>query len=617
VSILRISSFQLTEYIRFLWVNLQLQQLCRTSRGQDDQELREALDRLPQGLAAMYTRILDDIASGDKYAPRVALECFRWMVYAKQKLSLDDMRVVVTLLKSPVTAQELMSRLSPCEFILEECRNLVHLSETGIFNKSIDPIHFSFMEYLQNLPLDKLQGDFWISLADSRDSENFIACRCIEWLLLALPEHWELADTFAAYMHLSYPTKYFDRHALCASSGSLGPPSNLLATVNRLLRADVGKIASLVKLRLMRMPMGMGREGRKFDEALSQNYLLWTSDLYLIPGLSSEWLELEIPKYALHFAVWFRPGGLQSLLSKGHYVDELDTCQRTPLSYACAKGCLTSVEVLLCAGARPDANSWRKSPLGLAIQNDHLELTRFLLKVKVNILIGSDPEGHVPLMMAASLRMVQLLSEACDFDLNATDCVGRSILGYYVGITGLERRITPTEATYILGYLISRGADMYAKSMAGMNLVDYAVCRADGGEPLAFLLQRDPKLIAQEIEEWSSLHWACRRGNFRMAEILLEHGSKANKVTTIQPPRDWTPYDILEHYGEDLREFDESTTHALGRPEKIRLSANPLSLEQIDYGSLQATNLRRRVECSLCAMPVFVRKIVPHFSPFP
>jgi ankyrin repeat protein len=590
-----------TKHRRFLWVNLQLQQLCRTSRGEDDEELKQALDHLPQGLDATYTRVLDDIAGSEQRARKIALECFRWLMYAKQPLSVEVLRVAVALLKSPRTTKELMLRRPPGAYIVEECRNLVQLSELGWPDEIVTPIHFSFLEYLHNLPLEELRGNSWNSLEDSRESESILACRCMDWLLLTLPDDWEHSDILTSYIQLSYPTKFFDKHAKAAVTGSCKSPTNLLTSVNRLLNTENGKLASLVKLRLMRMPLGKAKEGRDFDGTLSRNYLLWTSDLYHIPGIDTKWIKLGISKYALHLAVWFRPEEIQKLISNGHYVDELDPCQQTPLSYACEKGCLATVETLLRAGARLEANSWRTSPLGVAIQNDHFELTKTLLEANADICFRSDTEGHVPLMMAVSLRMVQLLCEAHDFDINATDRVGRSILGYYVGF-GALRHVTATEATRVLEYLISRGADLYAKSKARMSLVDYAACRRNGGEPLEFLLRCDPKLIEKEAHEWTPLHWACREGNLRMAEILLRHGSKVTKVTTLQPPRSWTPFDICIHYGQDLRTFDKTTTDALGRPSEIRISADLLLEEQIEYGSLEAIRLGREINCPLCSM---------------
>jgi len=566
----------------------------------------------------MYTRIFDEISEGDEDARKVALECFRWMLYAKQSPSLEVLRVSVALLESPGTTADLSARLPPGEYILEECRNLLQLDELDMFDPSIAPIHFSFLEYLKDLPTDRLQGDFWTPLTEKHNSESILAVRCMEWLLFALPEDWtQQAIDFDADKHLSYPTEYFDKHAKCAINGSGTPPADLMVSVNRFLNADAGKLDCLVHFRLMRMPLG--EIDRVVDKKFSRNYLLWTSDLFLIPGLDRKWTELEIPKYALHLAVWYRPGELQRLLSNGHHVDELDRCYRTPLSYACEKGCWISVNTLLLAGAKVDAHPWQLSPLGLAIMNNHLELTKVLLMGKADVKLLPDIGGQIPLMMAASLEMVKLLCEIHDFDIDATNSVGRSVLGHYVGAEEFFRYLSSVSSTQILRYLISRGADLYVKSKAGMSLVDYAACSMCGsgpGEPLKFLLERDPKLTDKEAHEWTSLHWACREGNFAAVKTLLEHGCEVKKVTTLYPTQSWTPYDILIHYCGDSRGFDESTTHELGQLQEIRSGADPLPGVQIDYSSLKAIKGHRSTKCSLCEMYVDVCYISSSLPPF-
>jgi hypothetical protein len=229
------------------------------------------------------------------------------------------------------------------------------------------------------------------------------------------------------------------------------------------------------------------------------------------------------------------------------------------------------------------------------------------LKAKANMRVSSDIEGLVPLMMATSLEMVQLLCEAQGSNIHATDWLKRSVPGYYVGVGALNRYVTSIQASRILEYLINRGADLYAKSNAKMSLVDFAACKMNADEPLKFLLQRDPKLIDKQADEWTSLHWACRQGNLQAAKVLLEHGSQMKKVTTSKPPQSWTPYDILRHYRTFPRDFDESTTYALGRPEEFGISLDIPPGEQIDYSSLEITESRRKPECTLCAMSVYVR----------
>jgi ankyrin repeat protein len=139
------------------------------------------------------------------------------------------------------------------------------------------------------------------------------------------------------------------------------------------------------------------------------------------------------------------------------------------------------------------------------------------------------------------------------------------------------------------------------------RLVSWNISSAkDGDKPLKFLLQSYPKLIEKEAHEWTSLHWACRQGNSQAAKILLEHGSQIKTVTTLQPPQSWSPYQILIHNREDLRSFDESTTYALGRLEKIGLGAGQSPGAQIEYGSLEIAETRGQSSCFLCGNSVHV-----------
>ncbi|KAH0237778.1 4-hydroxyphenylpyruvate dioxygenase, partial [Aureobasidium melanogenum] len=376
-----------------------------------------------------------------------------------------------------------------------------------------------------DLPLDKLQGDFWRPLMDSHDAESILACRCMDWLSLALPTDMNSPSFLGAYINLDYPVR-------------------LLANITRLLGIETGRLASLVRSRLIHTQLGSQSLGRGFDETLAKNYLFWTSELYLLPGLDDDWVGLEIPKYALHFAVWFRPEKVPQLLST--------------------------------------------SPLGFAIQKNHFELTKVLLQANINSNVLLGTRGQVPLMMAASLEMVKFLCETYNFDINATDNVGRSVLGYFVGAGPylLDRHIDAAEATRVIDYLIERGADIYVKSMAGMSLIDYAVCREDDVESLQLLLKRGPNLVDKKADEWTPLHWACREGNIGMAKLLLGHGQEAKKVTTVHPPKDWTPYDILIHFGfqdeSTLESSDKSTIYALGRP-KVIMTDKKLSEEPFDY----------------------------------
>lgn len=553
----------------------------------------------------MYTRIFDEIASGPIHARNIALECFRWMIYAKERPSLDTLRVTTALLERPNTVEDLEPRLLSAEYISEACRNLLQLPDPEHSQKSVAPIHFSFLEYLQDPPLDKLHSEVWKPLTDSRDAESILACRCMDWLSIALPEDFDSPRRWKPWS-LSYAAVCFDKHAVCATRQSFRSYPSLLASTSRLLNAGPEKLASLVAERLFLTPIWREVLSRDYDAALSKSYLFWISDLDLIPELEIHRSQPEAPKHALYLAALYRPDKLESLLSNGHCPDEANADGRTPLWYACTHGCKTSVEILLRAGAMISLDTYGKSPLMVAVGLNDLEITKLLLQASSSSCALQEPDGEVALMKATSLEMVKLLSEAPDSDVNATDHFGKSVLGYFVSWVHPYTPVESVETIRIIDYLVSRGADLYTRSKAGMNVLDYAVCKYNNLEVVDHLLQLSPRPIEREIHGWTSLHWACKHGRLETARLLLENGLESKRVTTLQPPRSWTPYDIMVHRGFRFESpSDESTLYALGRPKKADLDIT-LPEDPIDYSQLVVEKVEEGIACDFCEYGVSV-----------
>lgn len=169
-------------------------------------------------------------------------------MYAKEPPPLYMLRVTAALVERPNIAEDLECRLLSTEYISEACRSLLQLSDPYPA-MSVDPIHFSFLEYLQDLPLDKLQSEFWKPLTDSHRTECILACRCMDLLSIALPEDPnDLNRTMELWPSLDYPASFFDRHATCATKGSVEPHPDLLASLNRILDASSKKLVTLVNL---------------------------------------------------------------------------------------------------------------------------------------------------------------------------------------------------------------------------------------------------------------------------------------------------------------------------------------------------------------------------------
>lgn len=77
---------------RFLWVQLQLQSLCSVSVAKREDEVKKALECLPDGLDATYVRIINRINGSKPYMKRLAILCFQLVFFAQRPLKLEELQ---------------------------------------------------------------------------------------------------------------------------------------------------------------------------------------------------------------------------------------------------------------------------------------------------------------------------------------------------------------------------------------------------------------------------------------------------------------------------------------------------------------------------------------------
>lgn len=130
-----------------------------------------------------------------------------------------------------------------------------------------------------------------------------------------------------ARINIDYPVTLFDNHALHATRGSSRSPSSLLTSM-KLLDADARKLDLLVRLRSTKTAFMHQTTRFEVTKSLTRDYLLWTTDLCLVPGVVVDWSKLVTTKYALHLAIWLRPKKPEYLFSKGCCVNMADNYGR-------------------------------------------------------------------------------------------------------------------------------------------------------------------------------------------------------------------------------------------------------------------------------------------------
>ena len=127
---------------RFLWVSLQIENLCDSRRIKIEGDLVDELTRLPRSLADMYALILENIDQIELRGRTVAETVFKWLLCTK------DARSQVTIAACSGTGSTEYRSLSISD-ILDVCSTLV------VYDEALDRFrfaHLSVREFLESRP---------------------------------------------------------------------------------------------------------------------------------------------------------------------------------------------------------------------------------------------------------------------------------------------------------------------------------------------------------------------------------------------------------------------------------------------------------------------------------
>ncbi|KAF5852242.1 hypothetical protein GGP41_001012, partial [Bipolaris sorokiniana] len=337
----------------FLWVNLQLDNLCQASKARKDQIVEDALDTLPRGLPDTYVRILERIEEQPLYMRDLAMKCLAWMIYARRPLGTHELQYALAVSERCTDLHDL--QFDSPQVILEACANLL---EEG--NGTIRPIHYTVQEFLTTTAQGLSQQAIRAQLLHSESVHARLSLVCLTYMHLvafsepaedALDLAYRLIDnTFAGYSYQN-----FDYHI----SRCDGIPPNVMGQLENLFQHESSYLASVLQIKVL-------RDGHDHDTVLqhfnriqfpvSASTMIYSTSLYNIPNIRERWLGSTTPKYALQLAA---TTGLASaiiqLLDEGHNVNEKDESGSTSLYHACFNNELEIIKILIEKGANINA----------------------------------------------------------------------------------------------------------------------------------------------------------------------------------------------------------------------------------------------------------------------
>jgi ankyrin repeat protein len=491
---------------RFLWVVLQLQNLCNPRMMFESDVLRE-LGRLPKELGDLWSTIYKEVNSTGETASRIANTALQWLLCAQGRLSATDF---ITAVSFDTTGKAV--HVSTSKF-LGICGNLVVLdAELDVFRFT----HLSVREFLES------RTDFAPKIMHATAAEiclNTLLSR--DWLSSEIT--WQKATLY------QYATLYWASHI--ESCGSDYTRSKIGDALNQMFTKDDRVTPWFAKwlLQVESASKTLGWDDplkEKIEQSLSHpETCLFTACTFGFSDVAEQLSKTSPPAVkrvnargatGLHLASQF--GHLQIvkiLLDTGVEIDAKDDGMETALARACSAGYEEIVALLLSRGAdRKVQGKKYGTALQAASLHGHMEIV-------IRLLDGVDVEAEGgqfgTALQAASLR--------------GHDKVVRVLLDKGAQVNALGGEYAETQE-------LSPGKPSNANGVR--RVIEFLLQQQallDKGDPTAFSPQIQHETIVQLLLDGGidiniqrggfgpALHAASRGGHEKVVCTLLDAGA--------------------------------------------------------------------------------------------
>ncbi|KAI1869012.1 uncharacterized protein JN550_005999 [Neoarthrinium moseri] len=190
----------------FQWIRCQIDALCEL---RTDNDIRAALNSLPETLEKTYERILDRVNKRDS---RFVRRTLFWLVRGVRDMSGNEMTTALAI--RPFDSDTCLDEgdIPHVDEVLEALGGLVTTSPEGIVTLA----HYSVKEYLESEELRATKPQFWV---DKASVETILASACLTYLLYdafdeaVLPDEEALIDRLEEHHFLKYAAEAWALHA--------------------------------------------------------------------------------------------------------------------------------------------------------------------------------------------------------------------------------------------------------------------------------------------------------------------------------------------------------------------------------------------------------------------
>ncbi len=461
----------------FLWVKLQIQNICDYDRVKIEEDIDYELCHLTRNLTEVYALIYGQISRGADNGRSVAQRCLKWILAAQRKLSTKEFLAMVScgILYEP-------TNLSTAQLLALCCNLVTHDAELDTFRF----IHGSVSEFLETRP------DY-----TRQETQRFALTQCLSFYSVGLdqsqaslpinPDRVSI-ETYAAYywpQHYANLDDDYRRHVwenlvrnfMYSASRTDAPLRNWMST-----------IATLTK-----------HSHSPFERRLSATISVNACPLLL----ACTYGFLEVIK---------EPVGANSteIREKNRYGD-------TALHLAIENGHLNIVTMLLDHNIDVNlAGADHQTPLYVASLHDRQDLLKLLLKEGAKVDIEGGLYG-TPLQAATAKGNSAIVEE-----LLKNNADPNRVCGYY----GCALNAAVAKASmHVVGLLIRTGArhDIGNTDYSSSLKTAVMVGRED---MVIFLIKRNVDLEVTDDLGRTALHLAVTSNHYKLVDLLLGAAAK-------------------------------------------------------------------------------------------
>jgi ankyrin repeat protein len=452
----------------YLWLYLAIGDIESTLKNSFRPD-RESIPLIPRNVTEAYNKILDRINPEQEATVKRLLQI---IVGARRPLTIWEMAMALGIATSQGTRLAREAGIQPdglAEKIRQLCGLFVYISNSRIYL-----IHQTAREFL----IRNYNGSIWH--LDLVETENEMSQICVKYLLMDdLVSH----DGESARSLLRYSSQYWADHFRHIPS----PRKDLLQSVYKLY------------------------------DLSNERFTLWFPIFWELVMLHEERPTMN----AIHLAAF---NGHQNVLSRldmssNGGIDQADSSKTNSLHWACLRGNVEVVQLLLGKGADVNARGGKYgSALQAASQEGHLEIAQLLLEKGADVNTQGGYYGNA--LQAAShrrhLEIAQLLLEkGADVNTQGGD------YGSALQAASQEGHLD------IAQLLLEKGADVNTQ---GGNYGSALQAASQEGhlEIAQLLLEKGADVNTQGGDYGNALQAASAEGHLEIAQLLLEEGADVN-----------------------------------------------------------------------------------------